>query len=167
MLNIRKATLADLPRVLAIYAYARRFMKQVGNPNQWGDNKPSVNQVEDDICSGYAYVCETPLSEIVGVFSFIPGPDVTYNTIYNGDWLNSDSYWVVHRLASNGKARGVGEEVLNWCVDQVGNVRIDTHNDNHMMRHIITKSGFVYCGIIYIDDGSPRIAFQKSLYLLA
>lgn len=29
------------------------------------------------------------------------------------------------------------------------------------MQHKIEKNGFTRCGIIYITDGSPRIAYQK------
>lgn len=28
------------------------------------------------------------------------------------------------------------------------------------MRHLIEKSGFAECGIIRVEDGSPRIAYQ-------
>ena len=34
--GIEKAKLEDLPRILQIYASARKFMKQSGNPRQWG-----------------------------------------------------------------------------------------------------------------------------------
>ncbi len=33
---IRKAAEGDLPRIMEIYAVARRFMAAHGNPNQWG-----------------------------------------------------------------------------------------------------------------------------------
>lgn len=33
---IRKAAEGDLPRMMEIYAVARRFMAAHGNPNQWG-----------------------------------------------------------------------------------------------------------------------------------
>ena len=29
-----------------------------------------------------------------------------------------------------------------------------------MMQHVLEKNGFVPCGIIYVEDGSPRIAYQ-------
>ena len=34
-MQIRKATMNDLPNILAIYAYARKYMKEHGNPDQW------------------------------------------------------------------------------------------------------------------------------------
>ena len=33
---IRKSETSDLPRMLEIYEYARAFMAEHGNPNQWG-----------------------------------------------------------------------------------------------------------------------------------
>ena len=30
-----------------------------------------------------------------------------------------------------------------------------------IMRHCIEKYGFIYCGVIYLPDGSPRLAYQK------
>ena len=29
------------------------------------------------------------------------------------------------------------------------------------MQHLIEKNGFQRCGIIYVEDGSPRIAYEK------
>ena len=42
------------------------------------------------------------------------------------------------------------------------NLRIDTHKDNKIMINLIEKAGFERCGTIYVDDGTPRIAYQKT-----
>ena len=39
--TIRKATVNDKTRIMEIYAYARQFMAEHGNPNQWKNNNPS------------------------------------------------------------------------------------------------------------------------------
>jgi RimJ/RimL family protein N-acetyltransferase len=44
---------------------------------------------------------------------------------------------------------------------QCGNMRIDTHSNNLPMRRVLEKNGYQYCGIIYVRDGSERLAFQK------
>ena len=31
------------------------------------------------------------------------------------------------------------------------------------MQHLLDKNGFTYCGIIYLDDGTERLAYQKQL----
>ena len=93
----------------------------------------------------------------------ILGVDPTYQHIYEGNWLNDEPYGVIHRLATNGKRKGVSDACLNWCFEQWGNIRVDTHQDNKVMQHILTKYGFQRCGIIYVKNGTERIAYQKKL----
>ena len=56
-MQIRKATMNDLPDILAIYAYARKYMKEHGNPDQWRDSYPPVSLTTQDIQSDCLYVC--------------------------------------------------------------------------------------------------------------
>ena len=44
-MEIRKATTQDFDRIMEIYASARRFMAEHGNPNQWG--QPTYAVIED------------------------------------------------------------------------------------------------------------------------
>ena len=37
---------------------------------------------------------------------------------------------------------------------------IDTHRDNQVMRERILRNGFQECGIIYLENGDPRIAYE-------
>ena len=90
----------------------------------------------------------------------IPGEDPTYRVI-QGAWLNDLPYCAVHRVASRGEVKGVATQVLEWCMDRCGNIRIDTHDDNLPMQHVLEKNGFIRCGRIWNEDGSPRIAYQK------
>ena len=48
----------------------------------------------------------------------------------------------------------------DFAKHQADNVRIDTHENNLIMQRLIKKHGFVRCGTIYVDDGSPRFAYQ-------
>lgn len=50
--EFRKATKADLPAILAIYARARRLMAANGNPTQWGKTFPRESVIRDDIKCG-------------------------------------------------------------------------------------------------------------------
>ena len=56
--TIRKTGEMDLPEVLAIYRHARVFMKEHGNPRQWGDQWPPEALIREDIRGGKSYVCE-------------------------------------------------------------------------------------------------------------
>ena len=152
---IRKSGLEELDNLMAIYSRARQFMQETGNGNQWINGYPS------DIENGYSYVCLDAENEIVATFYFRIGEDPTYARIDDGKWLNDEPYGVVHRLAGLGKVKDVGSYCLQWCFEQIPNIRVDTHHDNVVMQHILKKNGFLPCGIIYVSNGTPRIAFQK------
>ena len=78
--TVRKAEQTDLPRILEIYASARHFMAQTGNPNQWGTTHPPRQQLEQDIRQGDLLVVEDNQG-IHGVFFFSLGEDPTYGQI--------------------------------------------------------------------------------------
>lgn len=168
-MTIRKTTLADLPVVMDIYAYAREQMAAAGNP-QWAGGRPSEETIKADIEVGNSYVLETEPGEtgetdggcLVGVFTLILGDEPTYALIEDGAWLNDEPYGTLHRIASNGKARGVMQAALAFCESVSPNMRVDTHEKNLAMQHILEKNGYVYCGRIYVDDGTPRRAYQKT-----
>lgn len=162
-MNIRLATLADLEAINAIYAYARKQMAQNGNPDQWGKNHPPLALIKQDIVKQVLYVLETPEHTLGGVFAFICGADPTYQKI-EGQWANDRPYGVIHRIAGNGQIKGVFEKALAFCEAKCANLKIDTHPDNLIMQHLITKNGFQYCGIIYTDDQTKRLAYQKLKY---
>ena len=160
-MSIRKTEHKDLDTVFAIYAHAREQMKKNGNPTQWGDTHPARALIEEDVERGTSYVIEEN-GEIVGVFAFIPGEDPTYRYI-EGEWLNNAPYGTVHRIASAGKRKGIFETCLAFCEAQAENVRVDTHADNAIMQHLLEKFGYRRCGVIYVRDGSPRVAYQKEI----
>lgn len=160
-MEIRKTRPEDLSQVMAIYEAARKFMCETGNPTQWAGGYPAEALVRDDIENGCSYVA-IENGEPETVFMFRRGDDPTYHVIENGGWLNDDPYAVIHRIASMGRVKGSGSRCIRWCFEQYPNLRIDTHDDNRVMRHVLEKNGFVKCGRIYTEDGSPRIAFQKT-----
>ena len=159
-MNIRKTTMADLAAVMEIYAYARSFMKESGNPNQWHSNHPPQAVIESDIEAGLSYVCENE-NQIAAVFYFNIEREPTYSKI-DGKWLNHDPYGVVHRIARGPGAKGSGAFCLDWCFARHPNIRIDTHRDNAAMLKLLENLGYVYCGIIWLESGDERMAFQKN-----
>lgn len=98
---------------------------------------------------------------IVGTFALLPSPEVTYNEIYNGQWLNDEPYYVIHRIASTPDSHGVLDALLDYCESKVDNIRIDTHEANIIMRKGLERHGYKYCGIILLLNGDERLAFQK------
>ena len=164
-MKIRKTRPEDLDRLMEIYAGARKFMKENGNPKQWGiTNWPPEALIREDIRKGNSYVCVNDSDRIIGTFYFVEGPDIepTYKNIENGKWLDDSPYGVVHRIAADGSEKGIGSFCINWAYEQCGHMRIDTHGDNTVMQKLLGKLGFVHCGTIYVtEDNDPRMAFEK------
>lgn len=158
MYRIRKAVWADFDRILEIYRIAREFMAKTGNPTQWGTNYPPISMLEGDIPAGNLYVVEDDL--IHGVFAYFTEPDPTYGYIEDGAWLDHSPYGTIHRVAGDGSG-GIFTAVLQFAMEQNPHVRIDTHADNKVMQHVLEKHGFQRTGIIYLEDGDPRIAFER------
>ena len=162
-MEIRKSTEQDIDRMMAIYARARRFMAEHGNPNQWGPTHwPPETLIRQDIARGHSYVCEHD-GRVVGTFFFICGKDIepTYADITDGAWLDERPYGVVHRIAADGTVKGVGAFCINWAYEQCGHLRIDTHGDNVVMQGLLARLGFTRCGIIHVEeDDYPRLAYE-------
>ena len=158
MYRIRKAVWADFDRILEIYRIAREFMAKTGNPTQWGTHYPPVSMLEGDIPAGNLYVVEDDL--IHGVFAYFTEPDPTYEYIEDGAWLDHSPYGTIHRVAGDGSG-GIFAAVLQFAMEQNPHVRIDTHADNKVMQHVLEKHGFQRTGIIYLEDGDPRIAYER------
>ena len=160
-MTVRPARYDDIPRILEICEEARSIMRADGNMTQWTGGYPSREVFSADIDRSVGYVISDG-STPVGYFAFIPGIDRTYLKIDGGKWLNdTEPYGTIHRLASTVQSRGVAKTCFDWCWSRIQNLRIDTHKDNNVMRHCIEKYGFSYCGIIYLLNGDPRLAFQK------
>lgn len=159
--QIRKARQQDLPRIEEIYAYARKFMEETGNPNQWGKTTPATSLLEDDIQKGLLYVLSLE-NVIHGVFYFYIGIDPTYGEIEDGQWRSDTPYGTIHRIAGDGSG-GVLATAVAFGKTQINHLRIDTHQDNKIMQHAVAKQGFRRAGIIHLENGSPRIAYDLLL----
>ena len=159
-MTIRKATFDDTADIRRVYNKAKEYMNASGNPDQWEIGYPPEEVLKDDIESGNLYViCE---DTVKAVFAFIRGIDSTYITI-DGKWLRDAPYCAMHRIASDGTIKGVFHIITEYCKKEAGNgtdLKVDTHHDNKTMQHVIKKEGFVECGIIHLENGDPRIAYQ-------
>ena len=156
---IQQATLSQLPQIMAIYEKARAFMAQNGNPDQWGTAYPPEEMIRQDILHGKSYV-NLQDDKICAVFYFAVEEDPTYGYI-DGAWLNDAPYGVIHRIAVGESGKGVAAECFRFAYERCGNLRIDTHEKNIPMQRCLAKHGFQRCGVIYLEDGDPRIAYQK------
>ena len=157
---VRLAEYHDMDTILWLFSEAREIMRADGNTEQWKGPYPGEEQVRTDIEKGVGRVVLHG-DDIVAYFALVPSPEPTYSWI-DGEWLdNGLPYYVIHRIASSRASKGVFREIIEYAFSQCSNIRIDTHRDNRIMQHVITKAGFKYCGIIYLADGTERLAYQK------
>ena len=161
-MKTRPATIKDMDVIMDLVVKARGIMRSSGNMQQWTDGYPSRELIEEDIRLGRGFV-EVPDEggEPLAYFAYIEGIEPTYNTIYEGAWIDADSpYAVIHRLASAPETHGVFDAVMAFATSRCSNLKVDTHRDNHIMQHNFLKHGFRYCGIIYLETGAERLAYQ-------
>ena len=158
---IREAEASDMEAILDVMDAARGIMRESGNLHQWGDSYPGADAIARDMERHGGFVIEDG-GTVVGYFAFLPSPEPTYFEIEGGAWLEDESaYHVIHRIASVPEAHGIFNDMLEWCSEREANIRIDTHKDNKIMQHLLSKHGFSYCGIIYLLSGDERLAYQR------
>ena len=157
-----------LPEIMGIFAEARQTIASLGI-NQWQNGYPIEQIVEEDIAQNrsYSVIDDT----ICGTFVVILDGEPTYDKIYDGNWLTGNDYadyMAIHRVAVSVRSRGKGvsTEIINFATNLArdngrSSLRIDTHEGNIVMRKMLEKHGFIYCGIIYLEDGESRVAYEK------
>lgn len=159
VLEIIPAKEGDLDRILEIYEIARGYMRRNGNMKQWNGSYPDRETLQEDIAKERLYVCRRE-KHICGAFVLMSEKEPTYDYIEDGRWLNEKPYATLHRIASSGEVRGMFGQCLDFARRSFDNIRVDTHHDNHTMQHLAEKYGFQRCGVIYVRDGTPRIAYH-------
>lgn len=162
------AQISHLPYIMKIIAEAQSFLKSMGI-DQWQDNYPDQSVIINDIAANEGYII-THQTRIIAYAMISFGNEPSYETIYEGKWVNNEPYAVLHRMAvsKNFRNQGVAQFILKELEimslkKNLLNIRVDTHVRNLPMRKLLTKIGYLYCGIIYLTNGSKRIAFQKQL----
>lgn len=166
--EIRKAKENDLPAIMEIIHQAQRTMKQDGF-QQWTKGYPGEEILSKDIEKQSCYLL-TDQEEIVAVGTLYMENDPNYRIIEEGNWKTEEPYGTVHRLAvaegrrQQGLAGILYDRLEKICREKgMRGMRVDTHRDNKKMQSWIRKQGFRLCGVIYVEDGTKRDAFEKPL----
>ena len=163
---IGPATEADIPAVLPVFEAAKAIMRADGNYDQWGaPGFPGDALLLRDIARGGGYVISSEAEggvekSIVAYFALLPSPEPTYSHI-DGAWLTDEPYGVIHRIASYPEVHGIFSAIIDFAAARYPHLRIDTHRDNRIMQHLIDAAGFTYCGIIWLEDGTERLAYER------
>ena len=168
---IRKTEENDIGTITPIFEEARRTIAALGI-DQWQNGYPSEDVILADIELGQSYVCEID-GNICGSFAMLDNGEPTYDKIYDGGWLTGDEsqdYVAIHRVAISVSSRGSGlsGKIIEFAADFAlkngkKSLRIDTHRGNAVMRRMLEKNGFEYCGVIYLEGGEERVAYEKVL----
>lgn len=163
MKEIYKTTHKQIAEVMPLFDHSRAIMRNNGNLTQWANGYPSRAQIEEDIQQGASYVVVEE-GKIVGTFAFYLGRDPYYAVIEEGRWQDDTvPYGTIHRLACAPGVHGIADACFDYCQRHAPTLRADTHADNTIVQHILTRWGFEYCGIVHVGDGTPSKAYQRLL----
>lgn len=147
----------DLKQIMDIVEESRVFLRNNG-VDQWQGPYPLVEDFENDIKNGNAYVVKEG-DEVLAMFAVI-GHDNNYDYIEDGKWLDESDYIAIHRVGVKYKGRGICGFIFEEMKKRYDHIRVDTHADNIPMNTCIRKHGFKYCGVVYMEDHSPRNAYE-------
>ena len=165
--SLKAVAANEAPVAIAFIDEAKAFLRSMG-VDQWQNGYPSADTIKADIAKGNGYFLmagERPLAYMCIDFDGEPAYDGL-----DGHWLSdARAYGVLHRLAMGKSSRGKGAatiaiqlaEELMKC-RRMESFRIDTDENNEVMKHLLTKNGFTYCGKIWFDN-SVKIAYEKVL----
>lgn len=163
-----KTKIEDIPQVMEIIRDAQKYLCQEGI-DQWQNDYPNPDTFKEDIKNGNSYVIKDK-EKVIAAAAIIFADDPTYARIYEGQWLSQGKYGVIHRaaVAEDYKGQGIAslffKEAEKMAAESAAqSLRIDTHQDNLSMQRLIEKENFKYCGIIYTESGSRRLAYEKLL----
>ena len=155
---IRRANKEDIKFIIPIYDAAKKKMRADGNLHQWSDKYPDEETLLNDITRNELYIAYDD-EGIYGIFMLSFSGEDTYKEI-QGAWLNDEPYAVIHRIASLGNGKNLLKDAIDFTFEKTNNIRIDTHEDNNIMRTLLKKLGFFYTGIIHLKNGDERRAYQ-------
>ena len=159
---------SEIDQIMYIINIAQEHFKGEGI-DQWQNNYPNSDVIERDIENNSSYVLKDG-QEVLGTVMISFDGESTYNKIYEGQWLSQGDYAVIHRMAVDFNHRGTGlasrflDKIEKMCIERnTPSIKVDTHRENLPMQKLLLKNGYKECGIIYLNDGNERLAYEKLL----
>ena len=149
MIKIRKTQPTDIAILMDIFEQAKHIMRKDGNMLQWRGNyfqgnRHSRHRTRKQLCVHRRY------RRNYRNLRLYPWKRPH---IYAYLWRKWWRYASLRRHSPAGKYRTQqrsGQCCLQWCYEQIPNLRADTHRDNHILQYILKKHEFKYCGIILL-----------------
>ncbi|GKT02628.1 GNAT family N-acetyltransferase [Furfurilactobacillus entadae] len=156
-MKFHRATLEEFDTVMAILSDGRNQLAESGI-DQWQGEYPAPEHIRQDIDHGYAYLLSSDDEETIGTVTVMPAPDDSYANL-QGNWLKeTTAYLTIHRVAihSDHAGKGYASTMFEGLIAHVEaeyphieSLRIDTHQDNKPMQHLLSKMGFTKVGEIH------------------
>lgn len=164
-MELRLANREDVPEIARLYDLARESLRAMG-VEQWQDGYPNGEDALADIEAGHGYVL-TEDGRVAAFACLAFGTEPTYDVIEDGSWLGQGEYGFLHRVAVDPVLKGRGaaglffDELKRQAAERgVGAIRGDTHRDNLPMQRVMAKNGLELRGIIHVEDGTERLAYE-------
>ena len=166
-MQLRLATLNDIPAIMQIVAAVVPLMRATGNL-QWDNKYPNPSVFEADIAFDQLWVAESNTT-VAGVIALTLDQSPEY---VQAGWDITEPAIVVHRLAVNPEFQGQGiAAALLLQADVVGRerkilrVRADTNTKNQAMQGLLPKLGYTFSGEISLDfrPGMRFLCYEKLL----
>ena len=168
-MEIRMAYPNEIKRIMEIIQDAKESLAQ-RQVDQWQDGYPNQETFLADVGRGESWVLEEG-GQVAATACLGLGREPTYDTIYQGAWgTEAPEYAFLHRIAVSGACKGKGAP--SWFFRElerqarergVAAIRGDTHRDNKPMQRVMAKAGLALRGVIHVEDGSERLAYEKVL----
>ncbi|MGI4741779.1 MAG: GNAT family N-acetyltransferase [Janthinobacterium lividum] len=157
-LNIRRATVVDLPAIVALVRAVVPLMNASGN-FQWTAEYPNAAVFEKDIARNHLWVAELA-GQLIGVAALTQDQDAEYA---DADWDATEPALVTHRLAvaPTAQGQGVAQALLQQAEHEaralgLRTLRVDTNSENAATQRLFPKLGYRFAGEI-------KLAFRPGL----
>ncbi|MDO5036991.1 MAG: DNA/RNA nuclease SfsA [Tissierellia bacterium] len=166
-LEIKETGDQEEEAVLAIYREAQEGLKEAG-VDQWQKGYPNKESLDLDRKKNQSFVF-LDQGEVLATAALCRGEEPSYRKI-QGAWAHQEPYLTIHRIglkrACWGKKQGrrLMETIIDYAMARgIFYLRVDTHKDNQRMRRLVEASGFSYAGLIQLEDGAYRLAYERKL----
>lgn len=166
MYKLRRAKAQEAALAMGLIDQAKAFLKSQGI-DQWQKGYPDMACIQRDVEYGKEYFMADANGDIAAYMCIDFDGEPAYDDL-KGSWLTPEpDYVVVHRLAVASALRGRGLAAKAFALVQemgmergVRSIRVDTDEDNIIMKRVLNTSGYTYCGTICFDN-SVKIAYEK------
>ena len=167
-LVIRRATVTDLPAIVALVQAVVPLMNAAGN-YQWTSEYPNQAVFEKDIAQNHLWVAKLG-GELAGVAALTQDQDAEYA---DANWDAAEPALVTHRLAvaPSAHGRGIAQALLQQAEHEartlgLRTLRVDTNSENAATQRLFPKLGYRFAGEIKLAfrPGLRFFCYEKQLW---